>query len=154
VIFRTFFLFFLGCLYSHKKKKTKKTTTTIMAKKAEQEMPMSRGAKKTLPKPKDKKRRRKGKPSYSSYIYKVLKQVHPDVGISTNSMKVMNGFMESVQARVTAEADRCRAATKSQTLTARDMRTSCRLIFPGELAKHAVSEGTKACCKFQEAGGK
>jgi histone H2B len=113
-----------------------------------------KAGKKSVKKAGGAKRRKPRTDSYSSYIYKVLKQVHPDVGISTNSMKVMNGFMESVQARVTAEADRCRAATKSQTLTARDMRTSCRLIFPGELAKHAVSEGTKACNKFKEAGGK
>ena len=28
--------------------------------------------------------------SYSIYIYKVLKQVHPDTGISTKGMSIMN----------------------------------------------------------------
>ena len=31
----------------------------------------------------DKKRRKRRKESYSIYIYKVLKQVHPDTGISS-----------------------------------------------------------------------
>lgn len=34
------------------------------------------------------------------------------------------------------------------TLTSREMQTSVRLLLPGELAKHAVSEGTKAVTKF------
>lgn len=31
--------------------------------------------------------------SYSSYIYKVLKQVHPDTGISKKAMVVMDSFV-------------------------------------------------------------
>jgi len=34
------------------------------------------------------------------------------------------------------------------TVTSREIQTSVRLILPGELAKHAVSEGTKAVTKF------
>lgn len=34
------------------------------------------------------------------------------------------------------------------TLTSREVQTAVRLILPGELAKHAVSEGTKAVTKF------
>jgi histone H2B len=30
---------------------------------------------------------------YSSYIYKVLKQVHPDTGISKRGMSTMNSFI-------------------------------------------------------------
>ena len=37
-------------------------------------------------------------------------------------------------------------------LQSRDIQTAVRLWFPGELAKHAVSEGTKAVTKFQTAG--
>ena len=31
--------------------------------------------------------------TYSSYIYKVLKQVHPDTGISKKGMSIMNSFI-------------------------------------------------------------
>jgi hypothetical protein len=37
----------------------------------------------------DKKRKRRRKESYSIYIYKVLKQVHPDTGISSKAMSIM-----------------------------------------------------------------
>ncbi|KAJ9580774.1 hypothetical protein L9F63_024048, partial [Diploptera punctata] len=41
----------------------------------------------------DKKKKRKRKESYAIYIYKVLKQVHPDTGISSKAMSIMNSFM-------------------------------------------------------------
>ena len=34
----------------------------------------------------DKKKKKKRKESYAIYIYKVLKQVHPDTGISSKAM--------------------------------------------------------------------
>uniref|UniRef100_A0A803VIN8 Core Histone H2A/H2B/H3 domain-containing protein n=1 Tax=Ficedula albicollis TaxID=59894 RepID=A0A803VIN8_FICAL len=40
----------------------------------------------------DKKRKRARKESYSIYVYKVLKQVHPDTGISSKAMGIMNSF--------------------------------------------------------------
>lgn len=40
---------------------------------------------------------------------------------------------------------------RKHTLTSREIQTSIRLVFPGELAKHAVSEGTKAVTKFNNA---
>ena len=35
----------------------------------------------------DKKRRRKRRESYTTYIYNVLKQVHPDVGTSSKAIE-------------------------------------------------------------------
>ena len=37
---------------------------------------------------------------------------------------------------------------KKSTLTSREIQTAVRLLLPGELAKHAVSEGTKAVTKY------
>ncbi|KAG9327901.1 hypothetical protein JZ751_018379, partial [Albula glossodonta] len=37
-----------------------------------------------------KKRKRSRKESYVIYVYKVLKQVHPDTGISSKAMGIMN----------------------------------------------------------------
>ena len=39
-----------------------------------------------------KKRKHKRKESYAIYIYKVLKQVHPDTGVSSKAMSIMNSF--------------------------------------------------------------
>lgn len=40
-----------------------------------------------------KKRSKRRVESYSSYIYKVLKQVHPDTGISNKAMSILNSFV-------------------------------------------------------------
>ena len=37
---------------------------------------------------------------------------------------------------------------KSKTIGSREIQTAVRLLIPGELAKHAVSEGTKAVTKY------
>jgi len=39
-----------------------------------------------------------------------------------------------------------------KTLSARTLQTSARLLLPGELAKHAIAEGTKAVTKFNNGG--
>ena len=90
------------------------------------------------------KRRRKRVESYSSYIYKVLKQVHPETGISRRAMSIMNSFVNDTFERVASEAIRLSRYNKKKTLTSREIQTGVRLMLPGELSKHAVSEGTKA----------
>ena len=42
-------------------------------------------------------------------------------------------------------------ADKSMTMSSRDVQSAVRLVLPGELSKHAVSEGTKAMTKFTQA---
>ena len=95
-----------------------------------------------------KKKRKKRKESYSIYIYKVLKQVHPDTGISSKAMSIMNSFVNDLFERIAAESSRLAHYNKRSTITSREIQTSVRLLLPGELAKHAVSEGTKAVTKY------
>uniref|UniRef100_A0A1I7VI29 Histone H2B n=1 Tax=Loa loa TaxID=7209 RepID=A0A1I7VI29_LOALO len=45
-------------------------------------------------------------------------------------------------------ASRLAHYSKRSTISAREIQTAVRLILPGELAKHAVSEGTKAVTKY------
>ncbi|XP_041451246.1 uncharacterized protein LOC121404900 [Drosophila obscura] len=96
----------------------------------------------------DKKKKRKRKESYAIYIYKVLKQVHPDTGISSKAMSIMNSFVNDIFERIAAEASRLAHYNKRSTITSREIQTAVRLLLPGELAKHAVSEGTKAVTKY------
>ncbi|KAL3952352.1 hypothetical protein ACCO45_014069 [Purpureocillium lilacinum] len=89
----------------------------------------------------DKKKRSKTrKETYSSYIYKVLKQVHPDTGISNRAMSILNSFVNDIFERVATEASKLAAYNKKSTISSREIQTS--------LAKHAVSEGTKAVTKY------
>ncbi|EME26024.1 hypothetical protein GpartN1_g3227.t1 [Galdieria partita] len=96
----------------------------------------------------DKKSKKKRSESYAIYIYKVLKQVHPDTGISSKAMSIMNSFVNDIFERIASEASKLAAYSKTKTLTSREIQTAVRLLLPGELAKHAVSEGTKAVTKY------
>ncbi|KAL2086562.1 hypothetical protein ACEWY4_017621 [Coilia grayii] len=95
-----------------------------------------------------KKRKRTRKESYAIYVYKVLKQVHPDTGISSKAMSIMNSFVNDIFERIAGEASRLAHYNKRHTISSREIQTAVRLLLPGELAKHAVSEGTKAVTKY------
>ena len=102
---------------------------------------------------KGKKRKAKRSESYQSYIHKVLKQVHPEIGVSKKSMSIMNSFIGDIFQRIATEAGKLAAYTSRSTLSSREIQTACRLVLPGELSKHAVSEGTKAVTKYSGASG-
>ena len=95
------------------------------------------------------KRRTKRTESYASYLYKVLKQVHPDTGISKRAMSILNSFVNDVFERAASEAGRLARYNGKATLSSREIQTSVRLVLPGELV-NAVSEGTncKAVTKY------
>ncbi|CAH2016698.1 unnamed protein product [Acanthoscelides obtectus] len=93
------------------------------------------------------KKKRRRKESYAIYIYKVLKQVHP-IRVSSKAMSIMNSFVNDIFERIAAEASRLAHYNKRATITSREIQTAVRLLLPGELAKHAVSEGTKAVTKY------
>ncbi|KAF7318867.1 Histone H2B [Mycena chlorophos] len=95
-----------------------------------------------------KKRKKVRKETYSSYIYKVLKQVHPDTGISNKAMAILNSFVNDIFERIATEASKLAQYSKKSTISSREIQTSVRLILPGELAKHAISEGTKSVTKY------
>ena len=113
----------------------------------------SKGSKKAATKAKaahsaDKKRRRRRRESYAIYIYKVLKQVHPDTGVSSKAMSIMNSFVNDIFERIANESSKLSNHNGRSTISSREVQTSVRLLLPGELAKHAVSEGTKAVTKY------
>ena len=98
-----------------------------------------------------KKKAKKGTESYKLYIFKVLKQVHPDTGISSKAMAILNSFIADQFEKIATAASQLSRVNKKPTLTSREVQTAVRLVLPGELAKHAVSEGTKAVTKFTSA---
>lgn len=100
------------------------------------------------PKLDGKKKKKSRKETYNSYIYKVLKQVHPDVGISNKAISILNSFVNDIFGRIAAESSRLAEYNKKSTISSREIQTAVRLLLPGELAKHAVSEGTKAVTKY------
>ena len=78
-------------------------------------------------------------------------------------MSIMNSFVNDLFERIAAEASKLahynkryklwmvaylNVSTYRSTITSREIQTAVRLLLPGELAKHAVSEGTKAVTKY------
>eukprot|EP00920_Eleutheroschizon_duboscqi_P021432 GHVT01050497.1.p1 GENE.GHVT01050497.1~~GHVT01050497.1.p1 ORF type:complete len:113 (+),score=12.84 GHVT01050497.1:221-559(+) len=94
------------------------------------------------------KGKKKRSETYASYIFKVLKQVHPETGVSKKSMQIMNSFISDTFERIATESGNLCKYNKKDTLSSREIQTAVRLVLPGELAKHAVSEGTKAVTKY------
>ena len=97
-------------------------------------MAPTKGSKKAIKKaaPSDKKKVRKAKrkESFSIYIYKVLKQVHPDTGVSSKAMSIMNSFVNDIFERVAAEASRLAHYNKRSTISSREIQTAVRLLLP------------------------
>lgn len=94
------------------------------------------------------KRKKKQVQTFNTYIYKVLKQVHNDTGISKKSMEIMNSFLMDLYEKIALEASKLVRYNKKYTLSAREIQSAVKLVIPGELSKHALVEGTKAVSKF------
>lgn len=63
-------------------------------------------------------------------------------------MSIMNSFVGDLFERIASESAKLATYNNTKTLTSREIQTAVRLLLPGELAKHAVSEGTKAVTKY------
>ncbi|KAG9445045.1 hypothetical protein H6P81_016385 [Aristolochia fimbriata] len=80
---------------------------------------------------KKKKRVKKSSETYKIYIFKVLKQVHPDIGISSKAMGIMNSFINDIFEKLAQEASRLARYNKKPTITSREIQTS----LPRAIAK-------------------
>ena len=66
----------------------------------------------------------------------------------TATRSIMNSFINDIFEKIATESAKLSRYNKKPTVTSREIQTAVRLVLPGELAKHAVSEGTKAVTKF------
>ncbi|KAG5580704.1 hypothetical protein H5410_051331 [Solanum commersonii] len=127
-----------------KKKKSAEKALAIAAEK-------SKSGKK-LPKDATKDKKNKGSKNYVDtykiYIFKVLKQVHPDIQIATKAMGIMNNFINDIFERLAEEFSRLARYNKKPTITSWVIQSALQLVLPSELTKHAVSKGTKGVAKF------
>jgi len=98
-------------------------------------------------------KKRKGKsPQMARYIYKVLQSVAPNQGISKKSMVIMDNFMMDIFDRITSQLHHLvRSKGKlhgHKTISTLDIQTATKLILPGELASHAISNGVNAVTHY------
>lgn len=96
--------------------------------------------------------------SYAYYIHKVLKTVHPNQASSTGkkcnlsikAMAILDCLAIDLYGRLTNEAILLTKKQKKRTLSSIEVQTATRLVLPGELAKHAMGDGTKAVLNYQQ----
>lgn len=86
--------------------------------------------------------------NYKTYVFKVLKQVHPGMAISSQAMSVINSLMRDMFEKIADEATKLSKYTQRKTLSSREIQGAVRLVLPGELGKHAVAEGRKAVTNY------
>uniref|UniRef100_A0A8C8R669 Core Histone H2A/H2B/H3 domain-containing protein n=1 Tax=Pelusios castaneus TaxID=367368 RepID=A0A8C8R669_9SAUR len=63
-------------------------------------------------------------------------------------MGIMNSFVNDIFERIAGEASCLAHYNKRSTIISWVIQTAVHLLLPGELAKHAVLEGTKAVTKY------
>ncbi|XP_049929661.1 histone H2B 1/2-like isoform X1 [Epinephelus moara] len=102
--------------------------TTVKAPKKGSKKAVSKSVSKT-----GKKKRKTRRESYAIYVYKVLKQVHPDTGISSKAMGIMNSFVSDIFERIAGEASRLAHYNKRSTITSREIQTAVRLLLPDKI---------------------
>ena len=95
--------------------------------------------------------RKKDFSSFDTYIKKVLKQVHPDTGIKGEALVEMNNLVKVMIYKVMHVVNLLTEVNNKKTVTAREVQTAVQATFPGELARHGITEGTKAVTKYNSA---
>ncbi|XP_055829980.1 uncharacterized protein LOC129899164 [Solanum dulcamara] len=85
---------------------------------------------------------------YRRYVFRVMKQVHPDMGISSKAMTILNNLMGDMFERIANEAAILSKYVGRATLASVDIQDAVKLVLPGELGKHAIAEGTKAVANY------
>lgn len=63
-------------------------------------------------------------------------------------MSVVDSMIKEIMGKLIAEATELASINSRATLSAREIQAAVRLCLPNAIAKHAVSEGTKAVTKF------
>ena len=96
------------------------------------------------------KKKRSSRLHFKSYIFKVLRQVHPDNSISKRTTNTVDSMIHSVLEKLVTEIREMMAIRGSRRTLSKDyVKTAIRLALPGELSKHALAEMTKAVTKFE-----
>lgn len=100
--------------------------------------------------PKVNRREKRKSRGYTPYLYRTLKSIHPDTGISKRAMEVMASFCDDMFERVMTEAQRLTKHNGAKTLGLRSLQSAVRIVLPKELAAHAIDAAQKATIKYLE----
>ena len=94
----------------------------------------------------DKKNRKKRRVTYSVYIYKMLKKVHPETGISSKAMSIMNNCVNDIFERIAGETSRLTKRNTHINKRPDQIKFEVGVLLPAKLAKAAKIVRLKLIC--------
>ena len=84
------------------------------------------------------------KGSYATFINRVNKNAKKGLTLSGKSVKILNSFVQDLFDKIATQAGALTRQTKKSTIGASEIQTAVRLTLPADLAKHSISEASKA----------
>jgi len=99
-----------------------------------------------------KKIKRGGPPrmNWATYLHKIKGQKHPELGMASDAMYVLNGIVEDYKERMILESYKSAESLKGGTIKSKHARMAAALLLDGQLLKHTVAEGEKTLAKYIE----
>ncbi|CAD8128426.1 unnamed protein product [Paramecium sonneborni] len=94
-------------------------------------------------------KKKQNRQTFMSHIHKVLQTIHPQLSISKNALEVVNQIIFDIFEKIMQEVSILIKLNNIKTLRAREILTAVRLLFSGDLARHAVSEGVLAVQRYR-----
>lgn len=94
--------------------------------------------------------------AFSNYIYKILKNIHPDTGISSRGMNALSRIGLFIVRRYAVECSSLLISANKKVVDLPTISAATYIIFEttdNELAKHAISEIEKAVGKYENYSG-
>jgi hypothetical protein len=91
------------------------------------------------------------KPVYGSYLHTLMKQINPEVSISSEAMLTIDAFVVDLETRLATKSFKMAKYDGKSTLKAKHVKAACFNMFRGDLTKVVVAEGEKALSKFNSA---
>jgi histone H2B len=89
--------------------------------------------------------------SFQTYIFRVMKEVKPELSISKKGMMLVNNIIAELFIKIMQEARNLMIFSKKQTLSSKEIESAIKLHFPGELMKLAVQTSRGSLQKFTNA---
>lgn len=87
---------------------------------------------------------------YHTFIYKVLKQVHPDNSITADAKALMNDLVIDLIARLVQASNTAATTAETKTMTTAEIQKAVNELMTPKLASYAVAEGTKAVIAYSD----
>ena len=86
--------------------------------------------------------------NFRPYIHRVLKQIHPESGLSGSALSTLNNMVKIIIEKIMTSVNQLVLRTGKKTISAKYVQSASKLILKGEIEKHAITEATNAMAKY------